>query len=169
MADSAALIEEQIIVQATRRVLPGEDLPSKIRLIERDDIDRQIGFSTSLADIIGQRAPSFSPSRQKLFGQGESFQGRAPLYLIDGVPRSNPLRNGDRDGFTIDPAVIERVEVLFCANAIQGIGATGGVINFATLKPTQQQDWQFRPEAAAGAGGEFDSEGQRCGPRAARG
>ena len=80
-----------------------------------------MGFSTNLADIIGQKVPSFSPSRQKLSGRGESFRGRAPLYLIDGVPQSNPLRNGDRDGFTIDPAVIERVEVLFGANAIQGI------------------------------------------------
>lgn len=157
-ADPAAL--EEIIVQATRRVLPAEDLPSKIRLIERDELDRQIGFSTNLADIIGQKVPSFSPSRQKLSGRGESFRGRAPLYLIDGVPQSNPLRNGDRDGFTIDPAVIERVEVLFGANAIQGIGATGGVINFVTLDPTNQADWQFRLEAAAGASGDFDSDGR---------
>ena len=159
-ADSAALIEEEIIVQATRRALPPEDLPSKIRLIGRDDIDGQMGFSTNLADIIGQKVPSFSPSRQKLSGRGESFRGRAPLYLIDGVPQSNPLRNGDRDGFTIDPAVIERVEVLFGANAIQGIGATGGVINFVTLEPADLEDWQFRFEGAAGIGGDFDSDGR---------
>ena len=159
-ADAAMLIEEQIIVQATRRALPAEDLPGKIRFIERDDIDRQIGFSTNLADIIGQKVPSFSPSRQKLSGRGESFRGRAPLYLIDGVPQSNPLRNGDRDGFTIDPAVIERVEVLFGANAIQGIGATGGVINFVTLDPADREDWQFRLETAAGASGDFDSDGR---------
>ena len=146
-------------MQATRRALPAEDLPNKIRLIERDELDRQIAFSTNLADIIGQKAPSFSPSRQKLSGRGESFRGRAPLYLIDGVPQSNPLRNGDRDGFTIDPAVIERVEVLFGANAIQGIGATGGVINFVTLDPADRADWQFRLEAAAGASGDFDSDG----------
>ena len=157
-ADAAAL--EEVIVQATRRTLPAEDLPSKIRLIERDELDRQIGFSTNLADIIGQKAPSFSPSRQKLSGVGESFRGREPLYLIDGVPQSNPIRNGGRDGFTIDAAVIERAEVLFGANAIQGIGATGGVINFVTLKPTRQQDWQFRFEGAAGANNDFDSDGR---------
>ena len=157
-ADPAAL--EEVIVQATRRALPAEDLPSKIRLIERDELDRQIGFSTNLADIIGQKVPSFSPSRQKLSGAGESFRGREPLYLIDGVPQSNPIRNGSRDGFTIDAAVIERAEVLFGANAIQGIGATGGVINFVTLKPTRQQDWQFRLEGAAGANNDFDSDGR---------
>ena len=157
-ADPAAL--EEVIVQATRRALPAEDLPSKIRLIERDELDRQIGFSTNLADIIGQKVPSFSPSRQKLSGAGESFRGREPLYLIDGVPQSNPIRNGSRDGFTIDAAVIERAEVLFGANAIQGIGATGGVINFVTLKPTRQQDWQFRLEGAAGANKDFDSDGR---------
>ena len=159
-SNSAALAADEIIVEATRRALPPQDLPSKIRLIERDTIDRQLGFSTNLTDIIGQKVPSFSPSRQKLSGAGESFRGREPLYLIDGVPQSNPIRNGSRDGFTIDAAVIERAEVLFGANAIQGIGATGGVINFVTLKPTRQQDWQFRLEGAAGANNDFDSDGR---------
>ena len=69
-ADPAAL--EDVIVQATRRALPAADLPSKIRLIDRDELDRQIGFSTNLTDIIGQKVPSFSPSRQKRSGRGST-------------------------------------------------------------------------------------------------
>ncbi|MEO1657263.1 MAG: TonB-dependent receptor [Pseudomonadota bacterium] len=151
--------DDTVVVQATRRPLPVEDLPSKVRLIDRETIDNQIGFSTNLVDIIGQRVPSFSPSRQKLSGVGESFRGREPLYLIDGVPQSNPLRNGSRDGFTIDPAVIESVEILFGANAIQGVGATGGVINFVTLSPKEGADWEFRTEAAITASNDFDGDG----------
>ncbi|MEM6746013.1 MAG: TonB-dependent receptor [Pseudomonadota bacterium] len=151
--------EDTVIVQAARRPLPVEDLPSKIRIIDRGTIDKQIGFSTNLVDIIGQRVPSFSPSRQKLSGAGESFRGREPLYLIDGVPQSNPLRNGSRDGFTIDPAVIESIEILFGANAIQGVGATGGVINFVTLSPQEGADWEFRTEAAITASNDFDGDG----------
>ena len=30
--------------------------------------------------------------------------------MIDGVPQSSPLRNGSRDGYTIDTAMIERIE-----------------------------------------------------------
>ncbi|MEM9618379.1 MAG: TonB-dependent receptor [Pseudomonadota bacterium] len=149
-----------IIVQATRRELPPEDLPSKIRLIDRQSINEQIVFSSSLFDIVGQKVPSLSPSRQKLSGVGESFRGREPLYLIDGVPQSNPLRNGSRDGFTIDPAVIERIEVLFGANAIQGVGATGGVINFVTLSPTKEDDWELRVEAGATTTDDFNNDGK---------
>ncbi|MEO0397982.1 MAG: TonB-dependent receptor [Pseudomonadota bacterium] len=152
--------DDEIIVQATRRALPAEDLPVKVKLIDRDTIDGQIAFSTNLLDIIGQKAPSFSPSRQKLSGVGESFRGREPLYLIDGVPQSNPLRNGSRDGFTIDPAVIDRVEVLFGANAIQGVGATGGVVNFVTLSPTEENDWALRVEAAATTSNDFNNDGK---------
>ena len=114
---------EEVIVQATRRALPAEDLPSKIRLIERDAIDRQLGFSTNLTDIIGQKVPSFSPNRQKLSGAGESFRGREPLYLIDGVPQSNPIRDGSRDGCTIDAAVIERAEVVLVQHELDFSGS----------------------------------------------
>jgi len=140
-------VDEVIVVEALRRTVTADALPNTIRLINEDEIKEQFVFSTSLVDIVGQKIPSFSPSRQKLSGFGESFRGRAPLYMIDGVPQSNPLRNGSRDGFTIDPAVVERVEIVFGANAIQGIGATGGVINYVTLSPGEEDQWQFRTAA----------------------
>ena len=152
-------IDEIIVIQATRRNIPVESLPNTIRLIEKEAIEEQFVFSTSLVDIISQTVASFSPSRQKLSGAGESFRGRSPLYLIDGVPQSNPLRNGSRDGFTLDAAVVERIEILFGANAIQGVGATGGVINYVTLAPTDEDDWQFRTEAQINVTDSIDGDG----------
>jgi len=70
---------------------------------------------------------------KKLSGFGETLRGRSPLYLVDGVPQSTPLRDDSRDGYTIDPFFIDRVEVIFGSNAIQGIGATGGVVNYVTV------------------------------------
>lgn len=151
--------EDTLFVTAARRPLPAEDLPQKIRLIGRDEVLDQLAISSNVFDIIGQSVPSLSPSRQKLSGFGESFRGREPLYLIDGVPQSNPLRNGSRDGFTLDPAVIERVEVLFGANAIQGVGATGGVINYVTLSPTTEDRWQSRFEAGVNSADSFEGDG----------
>jgi len=152
-------VEDVIIVQATRRDVPVEALPNTVRLIDQSVINEQLLISTNLADVIGSQVPSFSPSRQKLSGAGESFRGREPLYLIDGVPQSNPLRNGSRDGFTIDPAVIERIEILYGANAIQGVGATGGVINYVTLSPANVEDWEFRVEAGVTSSSDFDNDG----------
>ena len=153
-------VVEEIIVQAARREIPAEALPNTIRLLEKDALKQQLLISTNIIDVLSSQVPSFSPSRQKLSGAGESFRGREPLYLIDGVPQSNPLRNGSRDGFTIDPAVIERVEILFGANALQGVGATGGTINYVTLKPLQDvDDWQFRLEAGLTASNDFNGDG----------
>ncbi|MDJ0921495.1 MAG: TonB-dependent receptor [Henriciella sp.] len=151
--------QDEILVQAARRDIPAEALPNTIRLIDQTALSEQILISTNLIDMIGTQVPSFSPSRQKLSGVGESFRGREPLYLIDGVPQSNPLRNGSRDGFTIDPAVIERVEVLYGANAIQGVGATGGVINYVTLDPAEKENWELRVEAGITASNDFDGDG----------
>ncbi|PZQ64123.1 MAG: TonB-dependent receptor, partial [Phenylobacterium zucineum] len=40
---------------------------------------------------------------------------------------------GSRDGFTIDPFFVDRVEVIFGSNALQGIGGTGGIVNQVTV------------------------------------
>ncbi|WP_042723354.1 type I restriction endonuclease, partial [Flavobacterium sp. B17] len=40
------------------------------------------------------------------------LRGRQVLVLIDGIPQSTPLRNGARDIRSIDPSVIERIEVI---------------------------------------------------------
>jgi iron complex outermembrane receptor protein len=155
---------EEVLVTATRRPMPANAIAGTVRLLDRSTIEQQLAISTSLLDGLGTAIPSFSPTRQKLSGFGESFRGREPLFLIDGVPQSNPLRNGSRDGFTIDPAVIERVEVLYGANAIQGVGATGGVINYVTVSPDANEGWGLRYEAGytADAGSGDDSGGYRA-------
>ncbi|MEM9988115.1 MAG: TonB-dependent receptor [Pseudomonadota bacterium] len=160
-----------ITVQASRRDTPVEALPTTVRLISAEEVSSQLLVSNSLLDVIGTKVPSTAPSRQKLSGLGESFRGREPLYLIDGVPQSNPLRNGSRDGFTIDPAVIERIEILYGANAIQGVGATGGVINYVTLSPTTSDRWETRLEGGVTAGDDRlsgDTVGYRGGITALR-
>lgn len=139
--------EDIILVTATRIAKPINAIPNTVRLIDEEALADQLAINTNLIDALSTFVPSFSPSRQKLTGFGESFRGRSPLYLIDGVPQSNPLRDGSRDGFTLDPSVIERIEVIYGANAIQGIGATGGIINYVTLSPAETDDWQFTTEA----------------------
>src|SRR3546814_12932057 len=64
--------------------------------------------------------------------------------MVDGIPQSTPLRDGKRSGFTVDPAFVERVEVIYGANAIQGVGATGGVINYVTTTAPENGDWLNR-------------------------
>jgi len=136
LADDAASRLDRIEVSAqTTRMPEGKAaLPNTITVITRADLEQQLAITTDLSDILGNLVPAFSPSRQKLSGAGETLRGREPLYMIDGVPQSNPLRNGSRDGYTIDPAMVERIEILHGANALQGLGASGGIINIITKR-----------------------------------
>lgn len=132
-AGSPSVLEE-LIVTATRSTSSSKAIPNKVTYVLSEDIQVQQGLTLSPADVLSNTVPGFSPSRQKLVGLGETFRGRAPLYLIDGVPQSNPLNAGSRAGFTIDLGVVETIEVVYGANAIQGMGAAGGIINFITAR-----------------------------------
>ncbi|WMS85866.1 TonB-dependent receptor [Pleionea litopenaei] len=129
--------EETIVITATRTPVAKSAVPATIKIIDGDELREQLAASESLSDVLGNLLPSFSPSRQKLTNSGETLRGRKPLYLIDGVPQSNPLRDGARSANTIDPMMIERVEVILGANAIQGMGASGGIINIVTRQAQQ--------------------------------
>lgn len=83
---------EVLTIMATRAPLPASSVPATITVIDGDEIRLQLSVANSLSDILGNLVPSFSPSRQKLTSSGETLRGRKPLYLIDGVPQSNPLR-----------------------------------------------------------------------------
>lgn len=120
---------EAIIVTAARTRLPASALPLTVDVIQAEELDRQIAIAGSTVDAVSALLPSFSPTREKLSGAGESLRGRSPLYAINGIPQSTPVRDGSRDGYTIDPFFIDRVEVIYGSNALQGIGATGGVVN----------------------------------------
>lgn len=132
---------EEIFVTASRTEKALSTIPNTVTVINSEELARQIAISNDMSAIIGNLVPSFSPSRQKLTGAGESLRGRSPMYMVDGVPQSNPLRDGSRDGHTIDPLMLERIEIIHGANAIHGLGASGGIINMITRQPggdTQQ-------------------------------
>ena len=132
--DSAAAEDKaSIVVNATRTQLPPSALPLTIDVIDSEALHRQVQISGATVDAVSALLPSFSPTREKLSGAGESLRGRSPLYAINSIPQSTPVRDGARDGYTIDPFFIDRVEVIYGSNALQGIGGTGGVVNQVTV------------------------------------
>lgn len=141
-------IAEEIIVTASRVAKPLSTVPNTVTVINKGDLDQQLAIHNDISTVLGNLIPSFSPSRQKMTNAGESLRGRKPLYMVDGIPQSTPLREGGRDGHTIDPAVIERVEVLHGANAIHGLGAAGGIINLITRQPGDQLEQSIRLDSS---------------------
>jgi len=147
LADTDQQIEE-MIVTASRTEKPLSSIPNTVTVIDKAALAEQLGVSSDLSTVLGNLIPSFSPARQKMTNAGESLRGRKPLYMIDGVPQSNPLRDGGRDGHTIDPLMLERVEVIHGANAIHGMGASGGIINLVTRRPSEELQQSLRVESS---------------------
>lgn len=151
--------EETIIVTAARTVLPPNALPLTIDIIGKDSLDQQIAISGSITDAVSSLTPSFSPTRQKLSGAGETLRGRSPLYAINGIPQSTPLRDGSRDGFTIDGFFIDRVELIYGSNALQGIGGTGGIVNQVTVGAPKEEGLSGRVLLQGTADNGFSKDG----------
>ncbi len=125
--------QSDIVITAARTALPANALPLTVDIIDSESLAQQAAISGSVIDAVATLVPSFSPTRQKLSGSGESLRGRSPLFAINGIPQSTPLRDGSRDGFTIDPFFVDRVELIYGSNALQGIGGTGGIVNQVTV------------------------------------
>ena len=136
IAEDDVMKLDELTITSTRSDTFLKDSPQVVTVITQEDIQQQMEFTSDTSQVLSSLLPSFSPSRQKLSSAGETFRGRSPLFLIDGVPQSNPLRDSQRDGHTIDLSMVERIEVINGASAIHGLGATGGIINFITKRPT---------------------------------
>ena len=143
---------EQVVVTAARTILPASALPLTVDVVDSETLSQQVAISGSVIDAVSTLSPSFSPTRQKLSGAGETLRGRSPLFAINGIPQSTPIRDGSRDGYTIDPFFIDRVELIYGSNALQGIGATGGVVNQVTVGPPKQDGVSGRTLVQASAG-----------------
>jgi iron complex outermembrane receptor protein len=157
--DEGTAAGETIVVTAARTILPPNALPLTIDIIDKDALDQQIAISGSVTDAVANLTPSFSPTRQKLSGSGESLRGRSPLYAINGIPQSTPMRDGSRDGFTIDGFFVDRVELIFGSNALQGIGGTGGIVNQVTVGAPTEEGISGRLLLQGTADNDFSSAG----------
>jgi iron complex outermembrane receptor protein len=126
---------EQVIITASRSNVARDKAPQTVVVIDKATIERQLTLSSNSSDVLSNLLPSYTPSRGKMNGSGETLRGRTPLILIDGVPQSNPVRPTGREAHTIDYAMVERIEIVQGPNAVNGLGATGGTINIITRRP----------------------------------
>jgi iron complex outermembrane receptor protein len=156
---SPAPRSEVVVVSATRVPTAVSALPHTVTIIEQSTLEQRTAISDDLASVLEANVPGFGPSLKKLTGRGESLRGRNPLYTINGVPQHTPLRDGERDGHTIDLDFVERIEVIHGSNAIQGIGATGGVVNMVTKSPRSDGAWTHDVKLSIANGDSWEDEG----------
>lgn len=129
----------EVIVTAGRKPESLKDVPSSVTILDAHAINEQVNVNPSVATILGNSVPGLGTANNKATNAGQTLRGRQVLVLIDGIPQSTPLMNGNRDIRTLDPSVIERVEVIKGATSVYGNGSAGGIINFITKKPTEDK------------------------------
>ena len=127
-------ITEHIIVTGSRAIENIDEVPGSITVIAKESLAQQLKISSDIQSLLALHVPGLSSSTGTSSNFGQTLRGRAALVMIDGVPQSTPLRNGSLGMKTLDPSVIERIEVIQGATSIYGNGAAGGIINYITKK-----------------------------------
>ncbi|MGN6400570.1 MAG: TonB-dependent receptor [Flavisolibacter sp.] len=125
----------EVIVSAGRTRETIDEVPSSVSIVGLRTLQQNVNITTNLGDILENRVSGLAPSTGLSSNFGQTLRGRSLLIMVDGVPQSTPLRNGAMDLRALDPAVIERIEVVKGATAIYGNGAAGGLINYFTRNP----------------------------------
>ncbi len=138
-ADEAADDEEfeEVIVTGSRTGKALNKIPGAVSIISEAEIARDLSLTSDLTAMLSRTVPGYGQSKQQMDRRGETLRGRTALRLLDGVPQGSPLRDGSRDSIFTDMGIIQRVEVVNGPSATEGIGASGGIINYITRTPTQ--------------------------------
>jgi iron complex outermembrane receptor protein len=132
--------EIELIVTATRTAQEEEDIPRSVTVVTREQIEEQSQLNTDIGDILGQTVPGFNPPSFDIsLGSFRSLRGRDPQILIDGVPITSNFSAGASPFRSIAPGAIEQIEVVRGPTAVFGEGATGGVINIITRRPSEDE------------------------------
>ncbi|MDQ1803437.1 TonB-dependent receptor [Chryseobacterium sp. CKR4-1] len=130
---------EEVIITASRSPEIVKKTASTVHIIHKKEIEEQSLISPDLSNILAYKVPGLTFGNNLVGNRGQTLRGRNVLIMIDGIPQSSPLRNNDREIRSIDPSVLERIEVVKGATSIYGNGAEGGIINYITQKNTKSK------------------------------
>ncbi|MFC7287123.1 TonB-dependent siderophore receptor [Herminiimonas glaciei] len=104
----------------------------QITVIEGQELNDLRAISpNNIGTMLSKAVPGLSDSSRTLTDFGQTLRGRNALILVDGIPL-NTNRDSSRNLINIDPARINRIEVLRGSSSIYGSGASGGIISVST-------------------------------------
>lgn len=154
---------DTVKVQANSRAKTGtalaqkiSEMPAATQVILEEDIRTQATGSRTTGEILSQLIPSLGTTSGATSNYGTTMHGRPVQFLLNGVPLTGS-RNLSRELNSIDPAQLERVEVLSGATSIYGAGAAGGLINLVT-KSMDGYGFQGQTRIGMSAARDFDSD-----------
>lgn len=139
---------EEIVVSGSRLSADIDTMPGSVTLIDSQSLSEQLSVTTDLGQILGSLVPGFGTTSASPANFHQTMRGRKPVFLVDGVPITQTLNDVGRELRMVDPAVIERIEVVRGSSALYGNSAGAGFVNYITKKG-EQGDTQFSSEVGA--------------------
>lgn len=90
--DSESLSE--VVVSASRRSEYLSEIPASITVVNQKQLTDLSNSTTNINEILEFTVPGLAVSTGTFSNWGQTLRGRSLLVMIDGVPQSTPLRNG---------------------------------------------------------------------------
>ena len=137
---SRPTIAEEITVSATRIDVRLQDVPIRVEVLGREEIEEKIMMTPGdivmmLNEMGGLRVQATSPSLGAASVRIQGMKGRYTRFLADGLPLFGQ-QVGGLGLLQIPPMDLGQVEVIKgVASALYGSGAMGGVVNLISRRP----------------------------------
>ena len=135
--DKTQKVETITVTTGTRTAKAVDKIPGAITVVSKEEVAHTLAITEDATAVLARSVPGYAESSQAMSNTGETLRGRIALRMFDGIPQTSPLREGNRSGSFTDMGVIARVEVINGPSASEGIGASGGIINYISKVPTK--------------------------------
>ncbi len=140
-----AQVLTEVRVAATRNERRVSDEPTRVEVVDREDVEEQLGGSPGvIAELLtesgGVRVQRTSAGSSGASVRIRGLRGRYTKILSDGLPLFGITTEG-LGTLQIPPIDLQRVEVIKgVASALYGPTALGGVVNLVSERPTSQPE-----------------------------
>ena len=135
-------VEEHITVSATRTDRRLEDVPMRVEVLDRDEIEEKLLMTPGdivmmLNEMGGMRVQATSPSLGAASVRIQGMRGRYTRFFSDGLPLFGEV--GGLGLLQIPPMDLGQVEVIKgVASSLYGSGAMGGVVDLISRRPDKE-------------------------------
>ncbi|MCM4152810.1 TonB-dependent receptor [Arenibacter sp. N53] len=126
---------DEVVVSASRHSEYLSEIPASVTVVGLAKLEEFTQSTSNISEILEFTVPGLAVSTGTFSNWGQTLRGRSLLVMVDGIPQSTPLRNGQLGVKSVNPNDISRVEVIKGATSIFGNGGNGGFINYITKNP----------------------------------
>ena len=130
---------DEVVVSASRHSEYLSEIPASVTVVGLAKLEEFTPATSNISEILEFTVPGLAVSTGTFSNWGQTLRGRSLLVMVDGIPQSTPLRNGQLGIKSVNPNDISRVEVIKGATSIFGNGGNGGFINYITKNPTSNE------------------------------